>query len=470
MNMIDENDSRKLPFVIFIEIFAVSALFLYSYFFWNNVCSDSWQSCLGKDHFFAPIFFLLLAVFRPFLLTPMAVTAIIGGQSFGILGGTFLISFGATVSALVVYYPSRFLADRTLKPWISANLPETWSLIRTQDYKVIFATRWIPFFPFDLMSICYGVAGFRLKSVLVATFFGIMPEAYVYSVLSQLTISQFSEFSSLGIVTIGSLSILAIITLLPLCAFEFMHRHSGNSLLSRLDKMYREIKNELTINNEINSEFNYVKGGKRPILLLYGFFTSKKGTEKMHKMLTDHGFPVMTFNLGGFFGVLNTKNIKELASFVDDRVLEQKAIYGFEKIDIVAHSKGGLIAIWWLLKLGGAKYCDRLITLGTPFKGTYLAYLAIITPLGFFWKDVWQMRPGSEFLKDIHGVKLPQNLSIFCVYSKRDKVTRLRSAIFEPYIKNENIREIPLNDVSHLEYQESDVVAAEIAKILNSHS
>jgi pimeloyl-ACP methyl ester carboxylesterase len=43
---------------------------------------------------------------------------------------------------------------------------------------------------------------------------------------------------------------------------------------------------------------------------------------------------------------------------------------GAPKVDIVAHSMGGLVAGWYLGQLKGAARVRRLVTLGTPFSGT----------------------------------------------------------------------------------------------------
>ena len=60
--------------------------------------------------------------------------------------------------------------------------------------------------------------------------------------------------------------------------------------------------------------------------------------------------------------------------------------------------------------------------MGTPFAGTRYTYLALVTPLGFLWRDVWQMRPGSLFLKSIHDVEVPEDVDIYCLHSFKDKV------------------------------------------------
>jgi len=43
---------------------------------------------------------------------------------------------------------------------------------------------------------------------------------------------------------------------------------------------------------------------------------------------------------------------------------------GADKVDIVAHSMGGVVAAWYLSQLDGKSKVRRLVTIGTPWKGT----------------------------------------------------------------------------------------------------
>lgn len=87
---------------------------------------------------------------------------------------------------------------------------------------------------------------------------------------------------------------------------------------------------------------------------------------------------------------------------------------GDKKVDIIAHSMGGLDARWYIEKLGGSEYVDKLITLGTPHNGTYLAYLVFFTPGG---RD---MIPGSEFLEELNKDSLAQGVDYTSVWSDGD--------------------------------------------------
>jgi pimeloyl-ACP methyl ester carboxylesterase len=174
----------------------------------------------------------------------------------------------------------------------------------------------------------------------------------------------------------------------------------------------------------------------------------------------------MSFNLGGLFGVFFTRGIRETAKFIDIKIRRQINRHNFKKVHIVGHSKGGLVALWWLLKLGGNKYCDNVITMGSPFSGSIYTYLALMTPLGFIWRDVWQMRPGSEFLRDLHGLKFPRNVKVYCLYSEKDRVANGENALFKTPFGQSQIVPIPMNHISHFEFLYRRDVGDAIAAIL----
>ena len=85
------------------------------------------------------------------------------------------------------------------------------------------------------------------------------------------------------------------------------------------------------------------------------------------------------------------------------------------KVDIIAHSMGGLDARWFIEKLDGDRFVDDLITLGTPHQGSYVAYLAYFTPGG---KD---LIPDSDFLKLLNDGQLAQGVEYTAVWSDSDE-------------------------------------------------
>lgn len=67
------------------------------------------------------------------------------------------------------------------------------------------------------------------------------------------------------------------------------------------------------------------------------------------------------------------KRLTELAAILEHQVEQLAATTGVERIDVVGHGLGGLVAAWYLRHLGGASRVRRLVALGTPWKGTRMA-------------------------------------------------------------------------------------------------
>lgn len=426
--------------------------------FWSSFCDAGLKHCLNQKDPLSHIEFVLLATFRPFLLTPTIVLTTIGGNAFHSITAVFLTCLGATLSTALVFIPGKFVGIYGARPWLSSNLPATWQMLKTQDYKVVFFLRWISIFPHDVGSFLFGLASFNLKRTLIASFVGHLPEAILFTYLAKTD----TEFTLLGVFL--ALFGFGFVTLLPLLILEFLSRKGGSNLWTQLKRTWYEILFEIRSNNEIIRRRDF-SPDTTPVILLYGFFSSRKALTIMERLLTQRGFQVMSFNLGGLLGVFFTRGIKETAEHIKLKIDTQLKRHSFKNVHIVAHSKGGLVALWWLLKLGGANYCDKVITMGTPFRGTYLTYLGLISPVGMFWRDLWQMRPHSQFLTELHTTPIPKHVRITCLFSNKDRIVGA-SARFQPDFESPQVTGIAMHHVSHFEFLYRRDVADRIARIL----
>ena len=66
-----------------------------------------------------------------------------------------------------------------------------------------------------------------------------------------------------------------------------------------------------------------------------------------------------------------------------------------QSIDLVGFSMGGLVARYYVQRLGGIERVRRFITMSSPHKGTWTAFLRQN-------RGARQMRPGSAFLQDLN--------------------------------------------------------------------
>ena len=443
---------------LFMELSLLALAGILAWTFWHVWCPDGVEVCLA-DKKLAPAHYLLLSLVRPFILTPHAFGTYLAARTFSEGHAIILSALASTLSTIPVYGLTYILGKSMVVPWMSRNLPSTLRMIRTQDYKFIFAARLIPIFPFDIVSFFAGAFNLRPKRVLICTFLGILPECIFLVYMSS------PKVTLLGW-TVNAIGLTAGLILAPLLMFEWISRKRGRSLYTTLLDAYREILAEASMNNQIVRRNKAFDPTKTPVLLIYGFFSSQRSLNVIERQLVAAGFDVLSFNLGGMFGTFFTQGVMETASFIDYKLKRQMDRHGFTKVHIVAHSKGSLVALWWLLKLGGSRYCDKVVTMAPPCGGSYFTYLALVTPLAFFWRDVWQMRPGSSFLKFLRDSEVPENLKIYTFYSDGDTIARGKLGVFKPRSGQKNITNIPMNDLNHFDFIVRREPIKEVIKIL----
>ncbi|MHA1570104.1 MAG: alpha/beta fold hydrolase [Alphaproteobacteria bacterium] len=200
------------------------------------------------------------------------------------------------------------------------------------------------------------------------------------------------------------------------------HSVSFNIALDALRYAWMELQGNLT-ERELGQPG---AGFRRPLLLIHGWFGTRGALLLMERWLKKKGFPVFSVNLG----MPNVQDIEQSARQVTDKVVSLSERLGLAKINILAHSMGGLIGLWALKKLTLADYVQRFVTVGAPFHGTYVSATGL--PLfGLLGKSLWQMLPNSPFLKRLHQGALPTDVGIYCVAARNDLLVPLNSAILE---------------------------------------
>ena len=165
-----------------------------------------------------------------------------------------------------------------------------------------------------------------------------------------------------------------------------------------------------------------------PVLLIHGFLGTRGSMLPMERRLVEDGFRVFSFNLG----VVNSRDIRSSAFLIHRKIESVLSQISVKEIDIVGHSMGGLIGLYYIKKLGGNKRVRRLIMMGSPMKGTWSALAGIMT-LGIFSASSWQLLPRSAFLDELNQGPLPPDVQVFTLAAARDwvcppKSTRLRGA------------------------------------------
>jgi hypothetical protein len=133
-----------------------------------------------------------------------------------------------------------------------------------------------------------------------------------------------------------------------------------------------------------------VEAAGTPILLIHGMIDNRSIFTLLRRGLRRRGFGrVISVNYTPL-----TTDVRVAAAWLAEEVEALVAETGYEKVHVIGHSLGGLIARYYITRLGGDVRVDTLVTLGTPHGGTYNAY-ALPSHL------CRQLRPGSELMSEL---------------------------------------------------------------------
>jgi pimeloyl-ACP methyl ester carboxylesterase len=133
-----------------------------------------------------------------------------------------------------------------------------------------------------------------------------------------------------------------------------------------------------------------VEAAGTPILLIHGMVDNRAIFTVLRRRLRRRGFGrVVSLNYSPM-----TNDIRAAAGDLSGAVEELVARTGYERIHVVGHSLGGLIARYYVQRLGGDQRVHTLVTLATPHEGTLPARLVPMTLCR-------QLTPGSDLYTEL---------------------------------------------------------------------
>ncbi|MEU9120301.1 alpha/beta fold hydrolase [Streptomyces sp. NPDC048506] len=194
-----------------------------------------------------------------------------------------------------------------------------------------------------------------------------------------------------------------------------------------------------------------------PVLLLHGFIDNRSVFVLLRRSLLRHGWRhVEALNYSPL-----TCDLRKAAELLGRHVEEACVRTGHRRVDIVGHSLGGLIARYYVQRLGGDLRVRTVVTLGTPHSGTRVAALLPAHPI------VRQMRPGSEVIAEL-SLPAPNCRTQFVAFwSEEDQVMvpATTARITHPDLIAHNVH---IAGVGHLALPVNGTVAAGIREALAS--
>ena len=167
--------------------------------------------------------------------------------------------------------------------------------------------------------------------------------------------------------------------------------------------------------------------GRRGVVFVHGFVCNRALWNPWMKRLRAAGVPFAAVNLEPVFG-----SIDAYPQTIDAAVRAVESATGMAPI-VVAHSMGGLAVRAWLAGFDARARVHRVVTIGTPHRGTWLARFAFVP-------NARQMRVASPWLRSLGG-REPADLGrlFTCFYGHCDNIVFPASTATLPAADNRHL-------------------------------
>ncbi len=151
-------------------------------------------------------------------------------------------------------------------------------------------------------------------------------------------------------------------------------------------------------------------------VLVHGFFCNRGLWNPWMRVLRSEGIPFVAVNLEPVFG-----SIEHYADIIEAAVARVEAATGLPAV-VVGHSMGGIAIRAWLARFNADARVRRVITIGTPHHGTWLARFGHTT-------NGRQMRHRGLWIADLASREPAERYAKFtCYYSNCDNIVFPSSA------------------------------------------
>ena len=153
------------------------------------------------------------------------------------------------------------------------------------------------------------------------------------------------------------------------------------------------------------------RGKRHPVVLLHGFAMNRTNWIFLGRRLAKRGIGPL-YGTSYFSPQSVRRSAEQLKRFVDRVRAREKC----GRIDIVAHSLGGVVARYYIERLGGDEHVGRLVTIGSPHNGTVIARLGALFP------SARETLSNSAFYAELGPLSPRENISFTSVWSRADAI------------------------------------------------
>ena len=191
-----------------------------------------------------------------------------------------------------------------------------------------------------------------------------------------------------------------------------------------------------------------------PILLVHGLVDNRSVFTLLRRTLLRRGFGrVISVNYSPF-----TQDVRTAATRLARLVEKTCEETGYERVHVVGHSLGGVVARYYVQRMGGDARVHTLVTLGSPHDGTVAAHLLPS-------RLARQLRPGSALMQELAAPAAGCRTRFVAFWSDLDQliVPKRSARIDHPDL---SVRNVLLRGVGHMSLPIDGRVVHEIARTL----
>ncbi len=173
-----------------------------------------------------------------------------------------------------------------------------------------------------------------------------------------------------------------------------------------------------------------VEAAGTPILLVHGMVDNRSIFTLLRRGLRRRGFGrLIALNYSPL-----SNDVRGLARTLSELVEQVCAETGYERIHVVAHSMGGIVARYYVQRLGGDERVHTLVTLGSPHEGTFPARL-------FPHPLVRQLRPSSDLVAELREPAPDCRTRFVAIWSDLDQmiVPKTSAMLDHPDLMTRNV-------------------------------
>ena len=147
----------------------------------NRVALQQWVTAHGVAAWlvYTAVYALAISISIPGGL----ILTLAGGFLFGPYLATVCVVVGATIGSTIVFLAARYAFADFLQVMFGATLDKMEAGFNERPKSYLLVLRLVPIFPFWLINIVPAFLGVSLSNYVIATFFGIIPATFIYTLV-----------------------------------------------------------------------------------------------------------------------------------------------------------------------------------------------------------------------------------------------------------------------------------------------